>query len=136
MHNTFDLWSSNVCMLILENLTIPMYVCFRMKSGYSTQQENIAQVYNFTSLTMKFMVMEYVPGVDLENYKRLASQNKGIPIRITLKILYDILQALIMPTIGDTFGQSLIIVHRDVNLKCDAQHSWRSQTHRLWCCQS
>ena len=82
------------------------------------QHENIAQVYNFGQFDNEFfMVMEYVPGLDLrELQKGLASQNKGIPIRITLKVLYDILQALDYAHHRvDTFGQSLNIVHRDVN---------------------
>ena len=82
------------------------------------QHENIAQVYNFGQFDSEFfMVMEYVPGLDLrELQKGLASQGKGIPIRITLKILYDILQALDYAHHRvDTFGQSLNIVHRDVN---------------------
>ena len=82
------------------------------------QHENIAQVYNFGQFDNEFfMVMEYVPGLDLrELQKGLASQNKGLPIRITLKVLYDILQALDYAHHRvDTFGQSLNIVHRDVN---------------------
>ena len=82
------------------------------------QHANIAQVYNFGQFDNEFfMVMEYVPGVDLrELQKGLARQGKGIPIRITLKILYDILQALDYAHHRvDTFGQSLNIVHRDVN---------------------
>lgn len=82
------------------------------------QHENIAQVYNFGQFDSEFfMVMEYVPGLDLrELQKGLAKQNKGLPIRITLKILYDILQALDYAHHRvDTFGQSLNIVHRDVN---------------------
>jgi len=82
------------------------------------QHANIAQVYNFGQYDNEFfMVMEYVPGVDLrELQKGLARQGKGIPIRITLKILYDILEALDYAHHRvDTFGQSLNIVHRDVN---------------------
>ena len=82
------------------------------------QHANIAQVYNFGQFDNEFfMVMEYVPGLDLrELQKELASQGKGIPIQITLKILYDILQALDYAHHRvDTYGQSLNIVHRDVN---------------------
>ena len=82
------------------------------------QHANIAQVYNFGQCDNEFfMVMEYVPGLDLRELQRgLASQGKGIPIRITLKILYDVLQALDYAHHRvDTFGQSLNIVHRDVN---------------------
>jgi serine/threonine protein kinase len=82
------------------------------------QHANIAQVYNFGQYDDEFfMVMEYVPGVDLRELQRgLASLSKGLPIRITLKILYDILQALDYAHHRvDTFGDSLNIVHRDVN---------------------
>ncbi len=82
------------------------------------QHANIAQVYNFGQFEDEFfMVMEYVPGLDLRELQRgLAAQGKGIPIRITLKILYDVLQALDYAHHRvDTFGQSLNIVHRDVN---------------------
>lgn len=82
------------------------------------QHANIAQVYNFGQFENEFfMVMEYVPGLDLRELQRgLAAQGKGIPIRITLKILYDVLQALDYAHHRvDTFGKSLNIVHRDVN---------------------
>ena len=60
------------------------------------QHANIAQVYNFGQYENEFfMVMEYVPGFDLRELQRgLATHSKGIPIRITLKILHDVLQAL------------------------------------------
>lgn len=82
------------------------------------QHANIAQVYNFGQYENEFfMVMEYVPGFDLRELQRgLANHSKGIPIRITLKILHDVLQALDYAHHRvDTYGQSLNIVHRDVN---------------------
>ena len=82
------------------------------------RHSKIAQVYTFGNVENEyFMAMEYVQGVDLRVLqKELASQGKGIPIRITLKILVDILDALdFAHNQVDTFGQSMNIVHRDVN---------------------
>ena len=46
----------------------------------------------------------------------LARKGKGLPIRITLRILVDILEALdYAHNRMDTFGHSMNIVHRDVN---------------------
>ena len=61
------------------------------------QHANIAQVYILvSSLTMSssWSWNMFLDWIQVEGKKGLASQNKGIPIRITLKILYDILQAL------------------------------------------
>ena len=82
------------------------------------QHANIAQVYDFGRVNNEFFIaMEYIPGVDLrELQKALARRGKGLPIRITLRILYDILSALDYAHHRvDTFGQPMNIVHRDVN---------------------
>ena len=82
------------------------------------QHANIAQVYDFGRVDDEFFIaMEYIPGVDLRGLqKALARQHKGIPIRITLRILYDILSALDYAHHRvDTFGEPMNIVHRDVN---------------------
>ena len=82
------------------------------------QHANIAQVYNFGQIGDEFfMAMEYIPGVDVrEMQKALAQQRKGIPIRITLKILYEVLAALdYAHNRVDTYGKPMNIVHRDVN---------------------
>lgn len=82
------------------------------------QHANIAQVYDFGRVNNEFFIaMEYIPGVDLRGLqKALARRGKGIPIRITLRILYDILSALDYAHHRvDTFGEPMNIVHRDVN---------------------
>ena len=78
----------------------------------------IAQVYNFGNVGQEYyLAMEYVPGVNLRELQQaLAHKGRGLPIRITLKILVDILEALDYAHHRvDTFGQSMNIVHRDVN---------------------
>lgn len=82
------------------------------------QHANIAQVYDFGRFNEEFFIaMEYIPGVDLrELQKALAKRRKGIPFRITLRILHDVLAALDYAHHRvDTFGQPMNIVHRDVN---------------------
>ena len=60
--------------------------------------------------------MEYI-GVDLRVLQReLLKQAKGIPIRITLRILSDVCEALrYAHTRLDTYGRPMDVVHRDVN---------------------
>jgi serine/threonine protein kinase len=82
------------------------------------QHANIAQVYDFGHIGDEYyMAMEYVPGVDLRTLQRaVARKSKRIPIRITLRILADVLQALhYAHNRVDTFGKPMRIVHRDVN---------------------
>jgi serine/threonine protein kinase len=82
------------------------------------QHANIAQVYDFGRVDNEFFIaMEYIPGVDLrELQKALTRRQKGLPIRISLRILYDILSALDYAHHRvDTFGKPMNIVHRDVN---------------------
>ena len=82
------------------------------------QHNKIAQVYDFGQFGEEyFIAMEYIPGVDLRVLQReLAKQAKGIPIRITLRILSDVCEALCYAhTRLDTYGRPMNVVHRDVN---------------------
>ena len=82
------------------------------------QHNKIAQVYDFGQFGDEyFIAMEYIPGVDLRVLQReLAKQAKGIPIRITLRILSDVCEALYYAhTRLDTYGRPMNVVHRDVN---------------------
>ena len=82
------------------------------------QHANIAQVYDFGHIGEEYyMAMEYVPGVDLRALQRaVVRRGRKIPIRITLRILADVLEALhYAHNRLDTFGQPMRIVHRDVN---------------------
>jgi serine/threonine protein kinase len=82
------------------------------------QHNKIAQVYEFGQCEDEyFIAMEYIPGVDLRVLqKELAKQAKGLPIRITLRILADVCEALdYAHTRLDTYGRQMNVVHRDVN---------------------
>ena len=82
------------------------------------QHANIAQVFDFGEVGSEYYIaMEYIPGVDLrEVQKAVVSQRTRIPIRITLKILADVLEALhYAHTRVDMYGQPMNIVHRDAN---------------------
>ena len=82
------------------------------------QHANIAQVYSFGQHGDEYyMAMEYVAGVDLREVQRaVALQRKRIPLRISLRLIHDVLLALhYAHTRVDTFGDSMNIVHRDVN---------------------
>ena len=71
------------------------------------QHANIAQVYEFGQVDDEFFIaMEYIPGVDLREVQNIVRQGRFIPIRITLKILADVLEGLhYAHTRVDTFGQ-------------------------------
>ena len=82
------------------------------------QHANIAQVYDFGQVKDEFYIaMEYIPGLDLRELQRaLIMQEKTIPLRITLKIICEVLEALSYAhNRVDTYGRNMNIVHRDVN---------------------
>ena len=82
------------------------------------QHANIAQVYDFGQVKDEFYIaMEYIPGLDLRELQRaLILQDKTIPLRITLKIICEVLEALSYAhNRVDTYGRNMNIVHRDVN---------------------
>lgn len=82
------------------------------------QHANIAQVYDFGQVKNEFYIaMEYIPGLDLRELQRaLISQEKAIPLRVTLKIICEVLEALSYAhNRVDTYGRNMNIVHRDVN---------------------
>ncbi len=80
--------------------------------------ENIAQVYDFGIRDGEFyLVMEYVPGMDLRDAcKALWSQDRGLPLRITLTIMDQVLAGLAYAhSAVDMYGRPMKVVHRDVN---------------------
>lgn len=86
--------------------------------------ENIAQVYDFGKHQDEleprveyFLVMEYVPGMDLRVVQRLAAERgRLLPLRITLSVLCEVLKALqYSHTHSDSLGNPMRIVHRDIN---------------------
>jgi serine/threonine protein kinase len=82
------------------------------------QHENIAQVYAFgRSQDEYYLAMEYVPGLDLRMVLlALMEEGKTLPLRIALRVIHDVLTALgYAHGRVDTYGQSMHIVHRDVN---------------------
>ena len=82
------------------------------------QHENIAQVYDFGRRGDDyFIAMEYVPGVDLRQLQQaLARRNLTLPLRLSLRVLVDVLAALgYAHSRVDTYGRPMNIVHRDVN---------------------
>lgn len=82
------------------------------------QHENIAQVYDFGREGDEFfLAMEYVPGMDLRAVqRRLAERGQLLPLRVSLRVLIDILAALHYAHHRvDTYGRPMNIVHRDVN---------------------
>ena len=82
------------------------------------QHANIAQVFDFGQENDEFYIaMEYIPGLDLRELQRaLIQQQKSLPIRITLKIICEVLDALnYAHNRVDTYGRNMNIVHRDVN---------------------
>ena len=80
--------------------------------------QNIAQVYDFgVEGDEFFLVMEYVPGMDLRAVqKALAKRGRMLPPRVSLSILAEVLHGLSFAhTFIDPEGRSLNVVHRDVN---------------------
>ena len=85
---------------------------------------NIAQVYDFgkfldtdSGTTEFFLVMEYVPGMDLRAVQRAAAaRGLGIPLRYSLSVVIEVLRGLqYAHTRHDTLGRPMRIVHRDIN---------------------
>ena len=80
--------------------------------------QNIAQVYDFgVEGDEFFMVMEYIPGIDLRGVqKALAKRGRMLPPRVSLSVLAEILSGLAFAhSFVDAEGRSLNVVHRDVN---------------------
>jgi serine/threonine protein kinase len=85
---------------------------------------NIVGVYDFgkqvdptTGREEYFMVMEYVPGLDLRALQRAAHQlGHRLPLRFCFSVLHDVLQGLqYAHSKADTLGRPMNLVHRDIN---------------------
>ena len=80
---------------------------------------NIAQLYDFGQQDDSFyLVMEYVPGMDLRSVQRslLHRHRKRIPLRVSLSLIAEVLEGLAYAHAAvDTLGRPMNVVHRDVN---------------------
>lgn len=80
---------------------------------------NIAQLYDFGEETDSFyLVMEYVPGMDLRSVQRslMHRHRKRIPLRVALSCIAAVLDGLAYAHDAvDTLGRPMHVVHRDVN---------------------
>ncbi|MFH1467686.1 MAG: protein kinase, partial [Pseudomonadota bacterium] len=85
---------------------------------------NIVQVFDFGKQVDPalgreeyFMVMEYVPGLDLRALQRAAhARNELLPLRFSLAVLSEVLCGLqYAHTKADTIGRAMNLVHRDIN---------------------
>jgi hypothetical protein len=80
---------------------------------------NIAQLYDFGEQGDSFyLVMEYVPGMDLRSVQRslMHRHRKRIPLRISLTFIAEVLEGLAYAhSAVDTLGRPMQVVHRDVN---------------------
>ena len=85
---------------------------------------NIVQVFDFGKVVDPvqgreeyFMVMEYVPGLDLRALQRAAQvQGQLLPLRFSLAVLSEVLCGLqYAHTKVDTLGRPMNLVHRDIN---------------------
>ena len=85
---------------------------------------NVVGVYDFgkqvdpvTGREEFFMVMEYVPGLDLRALQRAAhTMGHRLPLRFCFSVLHDVLQGLqYAHTKADTLGRPMNLVHRDIN---------------------
>ncbi len=81
---------------------------------------NIVQTYHFgTSESLYYIVMEYVRGVNLEQFsKRLAENGRVLPLELAVFIVSRIARGLAYAhSKTDREGNTLNIVHRDVSFK-------------------
>jgi serine/threonine-protein kinase len=85
---------------------------------------NIVGVYDFgkqvdpvTGREEYFMVMEYVPGLDLRGLQRAAhALGHRLPLRFCFSVLHEVLQGLqYAHSKVDTLGRPMNLVHRDIN---------------------
>jgi serine/threonine protein kinase len=85
---------------------------------------NIVGVYDFgkqlddaSGREEYFMVMEYVPGLDLRALQRAAhALGHRLPLRFCFSVLHEVLQGLqYAHTKVDTLGRPMNLVHRDIN---------------------
>ncbi len=85
---------------------------------------NIVGVYDFgkqvdgiTGREEYFMVMEYVPGLDLRALQRAAhGMGHRLPLRFCFSVLHEVLRGLqYAHTKADTLGRPMNLVHRDIN---------------------
>ena len=85
---------------------------------------NIVGVYDFgkqadsaTGREEYFMVMEYVPGLDLRALQRAAhGLGHRLPLRFCFSVLHEVLRGLqYAHTKADTLGRPMNLVHRDIN---------------------
>ncbi len=85
---------------------------------------NIVGVYDFgkqvdgtTGSEEFFMVMEYVPGLDLRGLQRAAhGLGHRLPLRFCFSVLHEVLRGLqYAHTKVDTLGRPMNLVHRDIN---------------------
>ncbi|MEZ4323317.1 MAG: serine/threonine-protein kinase [Myxococcota bacterium] len=80
--------------------------------------ESIGQVYDFGRQGEEYyLALEYVPGIDVRGViNALRDRGQRVPIRVALRILCDVLEALdYAHRKRDAFGKPMHIVHRDVN---------------------
>jgi serine/threonine protein kinase len=79
---------------------------------------NIAQTYDFGRVGDEyFLVLEYVPGFDVRGIINvLRDRDQRVPLRVVLFIMHEVLAGLAYAhNMIDVRGQSMNIVHRDVN---------------------
>jgi len=85
---------------------------------------NVVAVYDFgkqldqhSQQEEYFMVMEYVPGLDLRALQRAARRrNVGLPLRFSLSVLHEVLHGLQYAHHKvDSLGRPMNLVHRDIN---------------------
>lgn len=79
---------------------------------------NIGQVYDFGREGDEYyLALEYVQGIDVrEIVNTLRERGQRVPVRVALRIIADVLDALdYAHTKRDVGGQEMCIVHRDVN---------------------
>lgn len=115
-----------VRLLVIKRLRPEIAVqpqCVRMfqdeaRINTELQHPNIVHVYNFGHFGDEYyLAMEYIAGTDLRSMqKEMLVHQRSIPLRITLRVLADVLRALdYAHRRVDTFGRSMNVVHRDVN---------------------
>lgn len=79
---------------------------------------NIAQTYDFGRVGDEYyLVLEYVPGFDVRGIINvLRERDQRVPLRVVLFIMHEVLAGLeYAHNMIDVRGQSMNIVHRDVN---------------------
>lgn len=92
--------------------------CDEARIGAELHHQNIAEIYDFGREGEElFLVMEYVPGLDLRIVlQTLRDRRQRMPVRVALAVTVGVLAALgYAHARRDPLGSPLGIVHRDVN---------------------